>query len=61
MLRDNAYNSYKRVYDQLVDQGVLSKEKLEDEEEKNITSPFNCQLIEKMGYSVGKTFVWVPM
>jgi hypothetical protein len=59
-LRENANTAYKRLHDQLEAQGLISPNKLDDEE-KILTSAFNCQLLERLWYSIGKTFVWVPL
>jgi hypothetical protein len=60
MLRESAEHAYGKLYGHLEDEEILNKEKL-DRNDIKLTSSYNSHMLEKMHYTIGKNFVWVPI
>jgi hypothetical protein len=50
---------YQNLYEGLEEEEIVNKEKLEQKDMK-LTSNYNSHMLEKMFYTLGKNFVWVP-
>jgi hypothetical protein len=50
---------YQKLYEELEEEEIVSKSKLEQKDMK-LTSNYNSHMLEKMFYTLGKSFVWVP-
>ena len=61
ILREDAKNTYKRLYNLLEEQGIINQAKLSKLEDKNLAESHNSHLIERLWYTFGKKFVWVPL
>ena len=59
ILREDSKVTYKRLYDLLEKQGLISSDKLSKEEDKALAEANNYHLIERLWYTYGKSFVWV--
>ncbi len=51
---------YTKLYERLEEEEILNKEKL-DQKDIKLTSNYNSHMLEKMYYTIGKNFVWVPI
>lgn len=61
ILREDSKVTYKRLYDILETQGLINGEKLSKHEDRTVAESQNNHLIERLWYTTGKQFVWVPM
>lgn len=61
ILREGWKVTYKRLYDLLESQGLISEAKLSTHEDKGIAESHNSHLIERLWYTFGKSFVWVKL
>lgn len=60
ILREDAKNTYKRLYNLLEEQGIIHEAKLSKLEDKNLAESHNSHLIERLWYTFGKSMLWVP-
>ena len=60
MLRESSDHVYQKLYEHLEEEEILNKGKLEQKDSK-LTSSYNSHMLEKMFYTLGKNFVWVPI
>ena len=61
ILREDSKVTYRRLHDLLEKQGLINEEKLSKIEDKSLAEAQNNHLIERLWYTTGKSFVWVPM
>jgi hypothetical protein len=59
--REDSEKFYGRIKEALKRVGLLSEEERELMKEEGLVTPYNCQLLEKLWFSVGKNYVWVPL
>jgi hypothetical protein len=59
--REDTERFYTRIKEELKRLGLLSEEERELMKEEGLVNPHNCQLLEKLWFSVGKNYVWVPL
>ena len=60
MLRESSDHVYAKLYEKLEDEEILNKNKLDPKDPK-LTNNYNSHMIEKMFYTIGKNFVWLPI
>lgn len=60
MLRESSDHVYQKLYEDLEEEEILNKGKL-DQKDMKLTSNYNSHMLEKMFYTLGKNFVWVPI
>jgi len=61
ILREDSKVTYRRLYEALEIQGIINESKLSKHQDKTVADAQNNQLIERLWYTTGKPFVWVPM
>jgi hypothetical protein len=59
--REDSERLYARIRDQLKKFGLLSEEERELIKGEVLVTPYNCQVIEKLWFAVGKNYVWLPL
>lgn len=61
ILREDSKLTYRRLYELLEKQGLLNASKMSKHEDRSIATSYNNHFIEKLWYTTGKSFVWVPI
>ena len=59
--REDSEKLYIRLKDQLKRFGLISEEEQELIKDEGLVTPYNCQLIEKLWFTIGKNYVWLPL
>jgi hypothetical protein len=59
--REDSEKLYSRIKDQLKRFGLISEEERELIKDEGLVTPYNCQLIEKLWFTVGKNYAWLSL